>query len=190
MGNFLQLIGSIVIGSIFLIGVLNFHGDVVDFSNENLFQLLTQETAASFMEIIEHDFRRIGSGLPKEAQAIIDTVEITFLGDVTEDGIVDTVRYSLSPTSDATATPNPNDVILFRTVNGTATIAERAGVTAFEVELLNQLGAPTTDFRDVRMLHLSLTVESKEPYNERYARAFWEKRITPLNLNRETMTDF
>jgi len=190
MGDFLQLIGSIVIGSLFFIGVLSFQGDVVDFSNDNLFQLLTQETAASFMEIIDHDFRRIGSAIPKGMQAISDTSAITFLGDVTEDGIADTVRYFIGPTSDASGTENPNDVILFRVVNGVTTISQRAGVTSFNIDFLDEIGAPTTDLRDVRMLDVQLTVESKESYNENYARALWEKRITPQNLNRVTTTKF
>jgi len=190
MGDYLQLVGSIVIGSLFLIGVLNFHSDVVDFSNDNLFQLLTQETAASFMEILEHDLRRIGSAIPKGRQAITDSSAITFLGDVTEDGVADTVRYFVGPTSDASGTTNPNDRILFRVVNSDTTIRERAGVTAFNIDFLDAIGAVTTDFRLVRMIHVQLTVESKEPYDKQYVRAFWEKRITPQNLDRVTAMNF
>ncbi len=190
MSTHIQLIGSIVIAGTFLLGILRFHGGVVDFSNRNLFQLLTQETAASFMEIIDHDLRRVGTALPPGQQAILDTTELTFLGDVNEDGVADTVRYYTSLVGAASATPNPNDVILYREVNSVNTIASQAGVAEFTVEILDEQGVVTTDLLDVRMLQVSLRVESKEPYDEEYSVAVWEKLITPLNLNRETFTDF
>ncbi|MFQ5864304.1 MAG: hypothetical protein ACE5IW_03650 [bacterium] len=190
MDSHIQLIGSIVIGSVFLLGVMTFYSGVMDFNNEKTFELLTQETTASLMEIIEYDFRRVGSGLTYQELAILDTSTITFLGDINADGAVDTVRYYTSDVSAAASTPNPNDVILYREVNGLKTIDTPAGVTEFTVDLLDELGNSTTELMAVRMLHVSLTVESRFPYDNRYARAFWEKRIAPQNLYRQTLTDF
>lgn len=192
MDSHLQLIGSIVIGGIFLLGLMAFYGGVIDFSYEKRFELLTQETTASLMEIIDHDFRRIGSGLGLPALAItnFDTTDITFLGDIDEDGAVDTVRYYTSEPSLAAHTLNPNDVILFRVVNGGNTIDSPAGVTEFTISILDELGNPTSDLMEVRILEVSIVVESLFPYDNRYPRAFWEKRITPVNLYRPTLTDF
>ncbi|MFQ5771796.1 MAG: hypothetical protein ACE5HX_14775 [bacterium] len=193
MDSTLTLIGSIIIGGIFLLGVMSFYGGVIDYSHEKTFELLTQETTASFMEIIDHDFRRIGSGLTRPAtaiSAIVDTTDITFRGDIDDDGTVETVRYYTSAPSAATSTPNPNDVILYREVDGINTINTPAGVTEFVVKILDEAGNPTTDLMAVRMLDVSLTVESLYPYDNKYATALWEKRITPQNLYRITDTDF
>lgn len=186
MDSNLTLIGSIVIGGIFLLGLLSFHGGVVDYSHTRMFELLTQETTASFMEIITHDFQRIGSGVSSPALAIqaADTSSITFLGDVDEDGIVEKVRYALSDTAAAASTENPYDRILYRIVDSDTTIGEPAGVTKFELTLLNRTGGTTTNLMDVHMIHVLLRVESKFLYGPRYARAIWEKRITPKSLYR------
>lgn len=187
MDSTLTLIGSIVISGIFLLGLMAFYGGVVDFSHEKTFELLTQEATASFMEIVDHDFRRIGSGVALPALAITDTTIITFQGDIDEDGTVEIVEYD---TAAAVSTPNPNDLILYRIVDGDTTIGTPAGVTDFDVSFLDETGNPTTDLMAVRMLHVSLTVESIYPYDNRYTRAVWEKRITPQNLYRITNTDF
>jgi len=178
----LQLIGSTVIGSIFLLGILAYYGDTVDYTNEKLLLQLTQERTASLMEIIEYDFRRIGSGMTYPSAAIIDTVEITFLSDVDGDGVPDSVRYYTSIPDSAAATPNPNDVILYRDVNGVHTIDVAEGVVSFNVNILDAAGNPTTDLQAVRMLDVTLTLESTFAYNGEYQRALWAKRIVPPNL--------
>lgn len=186
----LQLIGSIVIGGIFLLGIWTFYGDVVDYSNQKLFEELTQESTAEFMEIIEHDFQRIGTGLLYPSDAIIDTVKFTFWADVTEDGTPDSVVYYTSPTDSAASTTNPNDVILYREVNGTKTISSAAGVTDFTVALFDERGFPTTNLRAVRIIDVSLTLQSKSDYDSTYATAIWQKRIVPPNLQRVSLTDY
>ena len=193
MDSTLALIGSIVIGSIFLLGVMTFYGNVIDYSHEKTYELLAQETTASFMEIINHDFKKMGSGLASPAGAIIaiqDTTGITFRGDIDGDRIVETVRYYTSAPSAAASTPNPNDVILYREIDGVNTIGTPAGVTSFVVRTLDEFGVRVTDIMGVRMLDLELTVESPSAYDNQYLRAIWKQRITPQNLYRRTLTDF
>jgi hypothetical protein len=190
MDTNLQLIASIVIGAIFLMGVLFFYGGVVDYSSQKMFQLHTQETTASLMEIIDRDLRRMGSGLASPAVAILDTFEISFLGDIDENGSIDTVRYYTGAPSEANTTPNPNDVILYRVVNGVNTISSPAGVTDFNVTLLDELGNPTSELMAARSLDVFLRIESLYPYDSSYETAVWEKRITPQNLYRITFTNF
>ncbi len=125
-----------------------------------------------------------------QALAILDTNKIKFLGDVNRDGVPDTVRYFTSDSLAAGSTPNPSDVILYRVVNGEITIGTPAGVTDFTLSFLDELGNATTDLMDVRGIRILLTVESLYPYDGKYARVFWEERITPTNLFRRTATDF
>lgn len=186
MDSNITLIGSIVIGGIFLLGILSFHGGVVDYSHNRTFELLTQETTASFMEIITYDFQRIGSRVSSPALAIVaaDTSSITFLGDVDDDGNVETVRYALSDTAAAASSENPNDRILYRIVDSDTTIGVPAGVRRFRLTLYNRTGGPPTNVMDVHMLDVLLMVESKFQYDGNYTRAIWEKRITPKSLYR------
>lgn len=193
MDSATTLIGSIVIAGIFLLGLNSFYGDVFEHSYEKTFELLAQETTASFMEIIEHDFRRIGSAVSSQALAIVqlvDSTDITFLADVDHNGTAETVRYYTSDPADASATENPNDVILYRVVNGTNTIDTPAGVTSFSVRVLDWTGNATTELMAASMLDVALTVESVYPYDDQYMRAVWRKRITPENLYRNVHVNF
>ncbi|NIV97466.1 hypothetical protein GWN42_32905 [candidate division KSB1 bacterium] len=184
MDSTLSLTGSVVIGGIFLLGLMRFYGGVIDYKHEKNFQLLAQETTASYMEIIEQDFRKIGSGTTSPAIAITGNNLITFWGDVNGDGVADEVQYSLSDSSAASSTPNPNDRILYRDVNGARTLDTPGGVTDFSVTLLDELGDPTTELMNVSQIQLSITVESIYPYDGQYVTAIWQERIIPLNLVR------
>ncbi len=189
MDSTLTLIGSIVIGGIFLLGLLTFHGDVIDHSYEKTFEMLTQETTASLMEIIEHDFRKIGSGLTTPAFAIADTNKITFRGDVNEDSIIDTVRYTLSEPSAVSSTPNPKDRILYRYENGMKTLEASIGVTEFNVAFLDFFGNATTELMNIWQVEVSLTIESLFMMNGKYAKTVWRKRFTPNNLCRNSINN-
>jgi len=194
MDNYLTLVGSIVIGGIFLMGIMSFYGDFIDRSYQRNMELLAQETTAGLMEIIDHDFTRMGSGVDTPALAIVsvDTNEntslITFLGDIDEDGAVDSVTYSLSSTAAASSTENPNDCILYRIVNGDSTINTPIGVTRFRLRTLDRLGTDANSDNNeeeaISMINILLRVESTYPYDQEYGVALWEKRFMPQNLYR------
>lgn len=173
-----------------MISLMSFYGSLTEYSSEKTLELLSQETTASFMEIINHDFRKIGGGVPSPAVAITGTSSITFFADVDEDGAVDEVQYSLSNPAAASSTPNPNDRILFRTVNGMQTINTAAGVTAFTVELLDQYGNSTTEMMNAWQIAVSITVESPFEIDGQYPKSVWEYRIAPTNLVRPTLEDY
>ena len=103
---------------------------------------------------------------------------------------METVRYYVSATSSAGSTPNPNDRILYREVDGAMTIDSPGGVTSFVVKILDEFGSPITDLNAVRMLDVELIVESPQPYDTLYTKALWEKRFAPRNLFKRTLTDF
>jgi len=187
MDSNITLIGSIVIGGIFLMSLMSFYGSLTEYSAEKILELLSQETTASFMEIINHDFRKIGGGVASPAIAITDTFSLTFFADVDEDGAVDEVRYSLSTTALASSTPNPNDRILYRDVNGVQTVDTPAGVTAFTVTLRDQYGNATTELMNTWQIAVSITIESLFEIDGQYPRAVWEYRVTPVNLVRPTL---
>ncbi|MFQ5648515.1 MAG: hypothetical protein ACE5IY_01115 [bacterium] len=195
MNDMFALTGSIAIGGLFLLSVMRFYGGLVEHAQEKTYELMAQESTASLMEIIESDFRKMGSGLPVSLPPIVanpDSSDITFWADLNEDGAPELVRYytSLPSDTDAAATQNPNDFILYRVVDGVNTVDTPAGVVGFSVRLLDELAAVPADLSEVRMLDVSLTVESLYAYDEKYPRVVWNKRIVPQNLVKISDTDF
>ncbi len=197
MSDMFSLIASISLGTLFLVSVLRFHGDAAQHSREKTIELLTQESAATMMEVLEDDFRKLGSGLPVAASAIVanpDTADITFMADIDGNGTAETIRYYLDNAVDLTLTDNPNDAILYRVINGANDIEAPAGVTDFSVQLLDMQGNVAVDFAEVRSLEVTLTVEGILPYgypnNNQYPTAVWTKRIVPQNLAKPSNTDF
>jgi hypothetical protein len=186
MDSYLTLVGSIVIGGIFLLGLLSFHGDIIDQSYDKTFELLTQETTAGLMEIIDHDFTRMGSGAysPAFAITLFDTSRIIFNADLDEDGDAEVVEYRLSNASAAASTENPNDRILYRIVDGDSTINTPFGVRRFRMNMYRRQNITTTDMREINMIEIILRLESTFAYDGEYAIALWEKRITPQGLVR------
>ena len=194
MDSNLTLIASVTIAGIFLVGVVTYHGKVVEYSQEETFELLTQESMVAYIDVIEYDFNRIGSGVLPGTVAItaIDTSGITFRGDVQgayPDKTPETVTYSISNKSAASSTANPNDVILYRTVNGVHTIDSPGGITQLYLRYYDVTGNQTAVLRDIRSIGIRMIIESVHEYNGRYARAVWEKRITPANLAKASIYD-
>ncbi len=190
MDSTITLMGSIVIGALFMLSVMTFYDDVIEHQNVRMQEMWTQESMASVAEIIDYDFRKIGSGVANASQAIVsisDSTDITFLADIDNDAVAETVRYYLSDADQAPNTENPNDKILYRIVNGTTTINTSAGVTQFSVKLYDWTGSATTELNDVAIIDIFLEVQSEFQYGDvGYPVARWQKRVTPVNIIRIT----
>jgi hypothetical protein len=216
----MDVIGSAIIGGFLLLTLFRMNNNATmntyNFSGE----LTLQENLVATIEVLEFDFRKIGYcenplALPKpEENAILyaDTSEIIFLTDITGpdltpgDGILDTMRYYLGPTSELAGTPNPNDRMLYRTVNGIGGGAN-LGVTYFKiryfrdsltasgsttlVEILPHKlpkvhvpGTPT----GITAMQIDIKVENTASYdvdNNPYRHAFWRQiRLSSRNLKR------
>jgi len=196
MNSHIALIGSIVIGGLFLLGVMNFYGGMVDHSTEKGIELRTQQTAANLVDIMEYDFRRMGSGMPTPSIAIesyTDSTDITFNADLDGDGQAESVRYYIEGA--AGSTENPNDFILCKTINGTETL-RIAGVRQFGIKLRDMASSLTTNPANVSMVQIYLLMESTYSYrkdgfsDDLYARSLWRKLITPKSMIRQTSMDF
>jgi hypothetical protein len=218
----LDVIGSMIIGGILLLTLFRMNDtatrNTYNFSGE----LTLQENLVATVEVLEYDFRKIGYcedplELPNpEENSILfaDTSEIKFLTDLMVppyddpqgDGILDTIQYYLGPPSALSGTPNPNDRMLFRVVNGVPT-GVNLGITYFKIRyfrdsltasgsttlaeiLPTQLpkiyvpGTPT----GITALQIDIKVENTAAYDEGnnpYRQAFWRQiRLSSRNLNR------
>jgi len=218
----LDVLGSMIIGGILLLTLFRMNDtaarNTYNFSGE----LMLQENLVATVEVLEYDFRKIGYcenplALPNpEVNAILyaDTSEIKFLTDIMVppyddpqgDGTLDSIRYYLGPASGLSGTPNPNDRMLYRVVNGVPT-GVNLGITYFKIRyfrdsliasgsttlaeiLPNQLpkvyvpGTPT----GITALQIDIKVENTAAYDESnnpYRQAFWRQiRLSSRNLKR------
>ena len=163
-----------VLIAFFFLGVLILIGLTVD-SNMRAHTIVTsqdysvQTNTRVLTDIIEYDFRKIGHGLinPLGSVASADTSHIIFSYDRHPLSAFDSIRveYSLLP---ANSTPNPNDKLLLRRVNGANINGAALGVTRFFLKYFNQQGAqlatPVTadSLRRIRLIELTLELKGTE----------------------------
>jgi hypothetical protein len=217
----LDVIGSAIIGGFLLLTLFRMNNNAsmntYNFSGE----LTLQENLVVTVEVLEHDFRKIGycedpsKIINPEINSILyaDTSSIKFLTDVIVDvanfrgdGIVDEIEYYLGPASELLNTPNPNDRMLYRVVNGVKT-GVNLGVTEFRIRyfrdslnaqggtspaeiLTGELpkvwveGTPT----GITTMQIDIRVENTSTYDAAenpYRHAFWRQiRLSSRNLKR------
>ncbi len=202
----LDIIGSTIIGSTLLLILFRMN----DVATENTYtyagDLIVQQSLVEVVTLVEYDFRKIGyckdwSQIPDPTQAILfaDDHDIKFLTDVSPtDGIVDTIRYYVGPISEASGTSNPRDRILYRIVNNAAPAGSNLGVTQFDLEYYNALGAkiatPVAFPGEIQTMQINITVENTEPmttfaqskkigFDTLYTSVFWRQiRLVARNL--------
>ena len=188
MDSFLNLIGSIVIGGLFLFGVLNYQSDMKQHSFEYSNEMMLQHTAMNTIEILEWDLRHIGYGINFPPLSVFALDSITFYADLFDDGIIDTVNYRVGPVSETPGTTNPRDRIFDRWSNSEPEIDAALGVTNFKLVFFDASGDTTENQTEIRTIEVTLELEGTEPYydkvtNEpRYAQFYWREKITPMNL--------
>lgn len=186
MGSYLNLIGSIIIGGIFLMMINNYNNSLSQTSHERTLDGITIYHANQVSKLIEYDFNKMGLRVPPSTTIIkrADSSQITFLADINNNGAIDSVRYILSVPDSASGTVNPRDRILYRLVNNEAMRDATLGVTRFRIRYFDWLGNITTDPKLIRNLEVTLRVESIVPYDTVYSAFHWQTKITPPNLAR------
>jgi Tfp pilus assembly protein PilW len=197
MGNLtlFDIIASAIIASILLMTV---HSSTARM-NQTLCtsgnDLSVQTNLVNVVRIIEKDFRRIGycadqSQIPDQTIAIsaAGAHNISFLTDINNDGIVDTLQYDVGSPSALTITPNPRDMLLNRYLKGTKPKGYSVGLTRFDFTYYNATGdtipLPITDFTQIADLRLTLAFESTSAYDSQYQYAAWRQmRLKVRNLD-------
>lgn len=186
MSSYINLIGSIIIGGLLFLMINRFNSSLGQNSKEQVLNSITMENSTSITKLIEFDFNRMGLRVSMTNNSVIqaDSNRITFLSDIDDNGVVDTVRYFVSNTDIVTSTVNPRDLILYRLVNNQAQKDAAMGVTRFHVRYLDRSGYDTTDLSQIKTFVITLRVESTAPYDQQYPSFYWQTRITPPNLER------
>ena len=190
----LDILGSMIIGGILMINLAQINGNAVENTYTGTVELIAQTNLATIVQVLEHDFRKIGycedwQQIPIPTRAIIsaDSSSIKFLTDVDSDGDVDTMHYYLGPTSELLSTPNPRDRFLYRVVNSEVPVTVNLGVTQFSLIFFdvfrNPISFPIAVPGEIYTMQIDLTVEDVAAYDEKYSIAFWRQiRLAAKNL--------
>ena len=190
----LDILGSSIVGGMLLMILWR----LTDAATQNSFnyggEVIVQQNLVEVVGLLEYDFKKIGyckdwTKIPDPSQSILsaDSTSIKFLTDLDNNGVVDSLRYYLGPTSELTSTPNPRDRMLYRIENANAPAGSNLGVTNFRLTYYNALGAkmnfPITSPSQIATMQIDLKIESTAAYNNEYPSVFWRQiRMTSRNL--------
>jgi len=220
----IDIAGSVILGGILMLTLFRMNDNATRNTYNFSGELTLQENLVTTGEVLEYDFRKIGYcedplQLPHPEQDAIlyaDTSNIKFLTDLlitpygdpnpSGDGTLDTIQYYLGPASELSGTPNPNDKMLYRVVNGVST-GVNLGITQFRIRYYRDsliasgstalVEIPPTDLPKVWIagtptgitaLQIDIRVENTSAYdskNNPYRHAFWRQiRLSSRNLKR------
>jgi len=189
MSDWLDLVGSMVIGGIIILMVINLNMSVNIAATQNLYSNVTQRQVVSSGEVIEYDIYKIGYRVNGDVISKADSNEISFLADINNDGVNDQIRYYLADTSSLSGTYNPDDKILWRDLNNATSLTpfiitelnfsyyDSLGQTIDYISLGNQ------SFRNkVKTIKIKIETQTSELIDDKYERIQWKKMIRPKNI--------
>lgn len=187
MGAYLDIVGSFVIAGLLVLAIFSTSANLTATATQNALDVLAQENLSVVTEMILYDFHKIGfypSDVAPDDDRILamSSNGIRFRSDIDNDGLVDTVAYSVGDTAEVSGTPNPKDFILYRLVNREARLGAALGVTAFELVCRDAADQVTAVPSEVRSIEVTVAVESPYAFEDLYPRAVWRTMVRPRNL--------
>ena len=190
MGDMLDIISSTLIAGMLLLSVLKMNSTLSSTDSDTNVEVITQENATTIANTVAYDFYKIGY---KASPGIIfaDTSAITFLAQMDNDGIVDTIRYWLSNTV-STPLVNPNWRTLYRIKNSEPIRGASLGVTSFNLAYYDSAGtsisipaggtSSQSILSKIKSIQVTILFQSATLVGSSYAKTYWEVFITPKNL--------
>jgi hypothetical protein len=194
MSTLLDILGSTFIGGMLLLLIIKLNLFMSDarYTSDN--ELIMQQNAKTYAEILDNDFRKIGYQVSGTAILTADTTRFKFIGDLQRPGqvgfgTVDTVEYFTEDSTHATGTSNPNDIVLVRVLNNVDTLAGPSlGLVKINFSYLDSLSNPTAVLSQIRYIKAELWVEPTESVNNFVTGnkdpdfTYWEFTIYPRNI--------
>ncbi len=182
MGD-IQLAGSFLIGGLVLLTIFSLNIEILETSSLNSLGTMAQENVVEIATILEYDFKKIGYMVPRTTPALLSITDstISFLSDIDQDLIIDTIAYRVGSTAETSMTDNPNDRYLYRSVNSVE-YDVALGITSWNLSYFSENLNVTSQLDSIRVIQISFSVGTTYGYNENYGRASWSGQIAPKNL--------
>lgn len=184
MGVYLDIVFSIVIGSLVLLMIFSFNLDMVGKSNSNNLYAIVQKNGFDMQEILRNNFKKIGLGVPDTTTKflIADSTQIKFKSDYDLDGVINEVYYYLGNSSSANFTVNPNDRLLYRKVDNNTPETYTIGLINLQFTYYDNSGNQTSDLNAIRQIEYNYYIESIIDYNGEYPGIYIRGKMSPKNL--------
>lgn len=181
MGSHLDIIGSFILAGLLMVSFAVFMGDRQAGELEANNQVMAQTSMSDVSSLMLFDIRKAGYRVPVGTNPfkICEPNRLSFLGDIDNNGTVDTVTYRFA--TPVTTTPNPADSLLYRTVNGASDNGIDMGLTGLNFRYYTVGDSLTTDIAKVKRLTVEFRVQSRFPVNDEYQETYSYVRISPRN---------
>ena len=185
MGTYIDIIGSIFLGSLLLLMILAYNYDMVDKNHINNMYLNVQRNGLDFQEILNYDLKNIGLGIPDTTIAFVigDSNKIKYKSDLGLDGNINEIYYYTGDLSSAGFTENPNDVVLYRKVDNNPIETFSIGLINIRFNYYDRDGNETAILADIKHIGYSFYLESTFGYNGEYPGIFIRGRKKPKNID-------
>jgi hypothetical protein len=203
MSIMLDLISSVVIGSLVILIGLRLNATIAGTGDSSKAQLNVQENAVDVVRTLEYDFRRIAynSSTPTQCILYFDTSDIQFQGDIDGSGGavmdvgLDIVEWKLGDPVDGLQNPRIRNLMRRVAYDGGPWgdwMPVGLGVTVFHLAGYDRTGLPTNDRLLIRIIETTLQVENpyltQDQVNQdslSFSKIFWRQTwLTSENLKR------
>ncbi len=198
------LIFSYVIAGFLMILIATVSLNTSNSSSELTIQETQKRKISDVIEVITYDIPKIGynsNTLPDTLLKSVSSSHIEFYSNIDNsvDGSLELIRWEFS-SDEVTDTQNPNDYILYRSVNGISS-SITSGITSFALNYYDELGSNTplsmpisaitnkSTIDDIVQIEIVMNSESGIPLkygsgsaSNRYSKSSWSKRFSPVNL--------
>lgn len=187
MGAILDIVLSLAIRGAIVLAVLNATVTLQYKLQEKTVQSNEVDLVNTVFRILKYDFDKVGynfSGPPFFSYASADTIAFSYslaLSPASSSPI--SVRYYLGSTTELSSTPNPNDRILYRSVNGGPGTNVARGVTRLKFKYFDVNGQSTTSLNNIKSFSVDLMMASPDSVNRIYPASERSYRFFPVSIN-------
>lgn len=190
MGSWIDLVGSFIVGAFIILIVANINMVIASSSSQILFSNIVQADISNTLDIVEHDFYKVGYRVSGEKISKAQKKEVKFALDIDDNGSDESLHYYLGEKSELSSTVNPSDRLLYRVLND-ETPKSISRVSDFILTYHDSSGTKlsysslqnSSTRKKIKSITIYVKVESAEHVDSLYQGAEWKRKISPKNLN-------
>ena len=188
MGPLLDIILSLVVRGTIVLAVLNVTVTLQGKLSEKTAQVNEFTLVNTVAAILRQDLDKTGynmAGPPYISVASTDTIEVCYNAvppPAYPGGIATKVKFYTGPKSELSSTVNPDDRILYKSVNGGSPIVVAKGITTLKFAYYNSSGSTTSNTLYITSFSVDLIMKGPDKINNIYPAAEWNTRLAPFGM--------
>jgi hypothetical protein len=188
MGPLLDIILSLVVRGAIVLAVLNVTVSLQSKLSEKTAQVNQFTLVNTVAGILRQDLDKTGfnmGGPPYVSVASADTIEVCYNAippPAYPVGIATKVKFFTGPKSELSSTANPNDRILYKSINSGVPTVVAKGVTRLNFVYYTSTGTTTTSTSLIRSFSVDLVMAGPNLVNNIYPAAEWNTRLAPFGM--------